>query len=220
MAEIQHVESSTCTREKYNAIQKAREVAEELVVDYRERLLQLSDEGHNQVRIAGILEEDLDFELQYGNAQILRTAVSEALRQLLPPEVAAERRHNAWAASVVGNSTAESRLKGTRARNALHGLPNGAEEWSAQEEEILLQLAPQCLHPESSRYAGKVDWARLTEAMHTYGEFHARKPNAYKQRYSILQKRLAEAPPMPPLPLADDTARLQQDAAVKYRSHY
>lgn len=215
MAEIHHVESSTCTREKYNAIQKAREVADALVVGYRERLLHLSDEGHNQVRIAGILEEDLDFELQYGNAQILRTAVSEALRQLLPPEVAAERRYNAWAASVVGNSTAESRLKGTRARNALHGLPNGAEEWSVQEEEILLQLAPQCLHPEKSRYAGKVDWKLFTEVMHAHGEFHVRKPNAYKQRYSILQKqRLAESPPMPPLPPVGDTARLQQDAKV------
>jgi len=184
------VNAGSCSRNKYNAILKAGEVERDLVADFHERIRELSDAGLNQTQIAESLacNELARAQYHYGNAEILRTAVSSAVRQILTPEEAEERRLEAWRTALAGNTTSEGRSKGTRARNALHGLPGGVEIWSDEEKEVLKAVTANHMHPAGSRYFGSPDWNAVAAAMTGMKKFPVRQPNAYKQRYSILMK--------------------------------
>lgn len=170
------------SRDKYNAIQKAKQVEKDLVADFHERIKQLSDAGLNQIQIAQSLAGNELVQYGYGNAEILRTAVSGAVRKILTPEVAEQRRIEAWRGglnSVPDDVKQQGRLKGLAKSHEL-------KDWKIEEEIELLDTAPLFLHPETSRYRGKIDWKRVTEAMHQKEGSRNRKPEAYKQRYSIL----------------------------------
>lgn len=181
-------QSPPITRAKYNAIRKAEEVAEMLAERFSERIKALCKVGLNQTQIARALADEDLAPTDYGTFKVLRSATSAAIRLLLPPDVAAHRRVQAWRDSMKALSDsvkADGRKKGRERTQELYG-------WKQDEEELLLIVATQHLHPVGSRYEGKVDWNAVTTVMHgAAGGFQQRDPSAYKQRYSLLKKAAA-----------------------------
>ncbi len=183
--------SRAISRNKFNAILKAQQLAPQLVEEFGARLRELSDLGMNQTEIARSLAESELTKDDYGNFEILRTAVSEAVRKILTPEEAEERRLDAWRrglASVPAAMREEGRRKGLEKSHLL-------KDWKPEEEKILLETAPLHLHPAESRYRGRIDWGHVTAVMHGIQGFRKREANAYKQRYSIL-RNAGEAQPL------------------------
>ncbi len=188
---IRSADGKGFTREAYNAIRKAHEVAEYIAQNFAGRIRDLVALGFNQTDIAELFAAEELRGYHYGTAQILRTATSEAVRAVLSPQQAEDLRLRSWRSSLASNATSEGRSKGTRSRNAIHGLPGGAKEWTSDEESELVRVAKSTLWPNGSQYAGKTNWSAVTEIMHGHPHLPRRASNAYKQRYSLLEAAAA-----------------------------